>query len=667
MSGVLIGDYALQQVIGEGVYGRALLCRHEKSREPCVLKEISVAKLANVEKEELMNEASNLKLLNHPNLVKVKDTFFDKKGFYVVTENIDGGSLGSIIHSNSGCILPEEQILDWFIEVCFALKYLHDRKIVHRNLHSRNVLMTKYNVLKLSDLAFAKVLDHSTEYENANYGTPYNMSPEVCLGIDFSMKSDIWSLGVLLYELCTCRPVFAPDSVTVVKLLAGKQPKLPEEYTVDLSNLLVDMLQKNQEMRPTINEILDMPLIRDRVEMLLVTKARRLEFTQPRKARSFGRPNFGQKKPVLKKPKIQSQTKTKQHERVVKKTPPPEADLSGLEVCAVQNDPVSMMTKKVQPKYDVMSSAQSSAVSSRYSSYASGLTLDESLCQSKEEFDKLRAKEIRMRHKQLAEERIRIMKELSEEARNRKKNLDKLEAPFKKIKEKIHSKDQDSEEDMLLLAIEAAKPPPAVGQHKVHAPDRVRELDVLMELIRQRREEVQKTKVAQAKMAEDVIMIGSTEVSVDVPREKRKSALSSQRSVVVPDLEPVDADEDNDNVALAAIAKNLLDIPPTDDESATFGGFAPSSETGYFYCNGLPIDIPSIQDCDSMADRLDCIQQFLEQGLGIDGVEDAKQCISNIGYSDGTATDFKRVFSNRGLLVYFPFVEQYIFCEHYSD
>ena len=665
MACVVIGDYAVQQVIGEGVYGRALLCRHEKTKEVCVLKEISVAKMANVEKEELVSESANLKLISHPNLVKVRDTFLDKKGFYVVSENVDGGSLGEMIRRNSGCILPEEQILDWFIEVCFAVKYLHDRKIVHRNLHSRNVLMTKYNVLKVGDLAFAKVLDHSTEYDAANYGTPYNMSPEVCLGVEFSMKSDIWCLGVLLYELCTCRQVFTPDSIAVVKLLAGKQPTLPEEYTVDLSNLLNDMLQKNQDLRPTINEILEMPLIRDRIEMLLVSKARRLEFTQPRKARSFGRPNFG-KKPVLKKPKLQSQTKAKHHDKPAKKQPLPEADLSGLEVCAVQIDPASMMTKKVQPKYDVLSSAQSSAMSSQFSSFASGLSLDES-CQSKEEFEKLRAKEIRMRHKQLAEERIRIMKELSEDAKNRKKNFDKLEAPFKKIKERAHAKDQDREEDMLFMAIETAKPPPAVGQHAVTAPDRVREVDVLIDLIQHRREEVQKAKVAQAKMADDVILIGNTEVSVDIPKDKRKSALPSQRSVVVPDLESVDADEDNDNIALAAIAKNLLDIPPTDDESAVFGGFTASSETGYFYCNGLPIDIPSILDCDSMADRLDCIQQFLEQGLGTDGVEDAKQCIAKISYEDGTSDDFKKVFSNRGLLVYFPFVEQYIFCEHYSD
>lgn len=661
MAAVLIGNYSVQQVIGEGTYGKAILCRDEKSRQTVVLKEISLAKMANVEKEDIISESQNLKAMNHPNIVKTQTTFIEKKKFYVVNEFIDGTTLATIIKDANGLSISEQQILDYFIEVCFAVKYLHDRKIVHRNLHSRNIFVTRYNVVKVGDPAFAKVLDHSAEYDRANYGTPYNMSPEVCCGCEYSQKSDIWALGCLLYEMCTLKPVFALDKATesVMKILVSCQPEIPNIYSVDLNNLISSMLLKSADERPGINDILQIPIVRERIENLFMAKLHRLEFTEPMRQRTFGRPNLGQKPGTVKlsRPKIAKNEKKKIDTKPRK--PPAERDVSGLAVCAVGVDPMSMMQKRVQAKYDVMSSK---------SSVASGLTLDGS-CASREEFDEMRRKEIKLRQKMREEERAKVMKELSEDAKHRKKAYEQMEAPFKKIREKQLAQEKETqEEDKLFLTIEAAKPPP-VGTRAMKASDRQREVDLLIDLIKQRREEVQKMKVMQARMTDDVIMIGNMEVPVELPKtakEKQKSSQSSQRPLQVPDLESVDAAEDQDNLAIAAIAKNTFEIPPSDDEFSQFAEFSPSKETGFFYFSGLPIDIPGVEDCDSMDDRLDCLNQFLEQGLGQEGTEEAKQVVRSISMEDGSESDFKKVFSNKGLLAYFPFVEHYIFCENYE-
>lgn len=675
----IIGDYSLQQVISEGTYGRALLCREDKTRKTVVLKEISVEKMANVEKEAVEQEAANLVLMNHPNIVKVERTFFDKKAFYLVNNFTEGITVADLVKGAEGAPFGVGHVLDWFIEICFAVKYLHDRQIMHRNIHSRNVIITTYGVAKLCDVAFAKVIEHSPEYNHANRGTPYNIAPETCLGLEFTYKSDVWALGLLLLELCTTEPVFNGQGMShvVMRILAGVKPNVPEDYGPEISELVVGMLKREQTERLTIDEVLRSSAVRNRMEIYYAQKVRRIEATEPIRARNSGwqgqKPSLGQKKtakprvkdakskdPEAKKSKICPGRLGKPEEKP-KRLPPPPQDVSGLAVSAVGIDHNAMMVKKVVPKYDIMSSKCSSA--------ASGLRMDDS-CQSREDFDRLRVKDIEDRQKEREGERARVMKELSEDAKHRKKSYDKLEAPFKRIRDKAQNPaSSEHDEDELLMAVETAKPAPVVGMHFSKATERMRDVDVLVDLIRQRREDVQKSKVARARMRDDVVLIGNTEVAVDLPKSRQsaqRSAQSTQRSVVI-ERESVDGQEDEEILMLAAIAKNILDIPPGDHEAETVGNFIPSLEAGFFYFTGLPLDIPGIADVESMEERLDCLQQFLEDGLGSEGAESAKICVRKVSLESRDPAELRKVFSNNGLLVYFPFVEHYIFCEQFAN
>jgi NIMA (never in mitosis gene a)-related kinase len=98
--------------------------------------------------------------------------------------------------------ISEEYILNWFTQVCLAIKHCHDRKIIHRDLKASNIFLTKKGICKLGDFGIARVLSNTKSNAKTVVGTPYYLSPEIIQGRPYNSESDIWSLGVLLYELC---------------------------------------------------------------------------------------------------------------------------------------------------------------------------------------------------------------------------------------------------------------------------------------------------------------------------------------------------------------------------------------------------------------------------------------------------------------------------------
>ena len=112
------------------------------------------------EKKETLQEAKILEQLKHPNIVRFKEVFLTKKQkLCIVMEYADGGDLYKKMKDQKGQFFSENQILDWFTQICLALKHVHDRKIIHRDLKGQNIFMTKDNRVKLGDFGIAKVLN----------------------------------------------------------------------------------------------------------------------------------------------------------------------------------------------------------------------------------------------------------------------------------------------------------------------------------------------------------------------------------------------------------------------------------------------------------------------------------------------------------------------------
>lgn len=118
--------------------------------------------------------------MNHPNIVKFIEVFKTKKGkLCIVMDYCDGGDLQNRIKEQRGKIFSENQIIEWFTQVCLGLKHIHDRKIIHRDLKGQNIFLNKNGILKVGDFGICKILSNTKALARTVVGTPYYLSPEV--------------------------------------------------------------------------------------------------------------------------------------------------------------------------------------------------------------------------------------------------------------------------------------------------------------------------------------------------------------------------------------------------------------------------------------------------------------------------------------------------------
>lgn len=158
---------------------------------------------------------------------------------------------------------PEDLILNWFLQIVFALKYIHTHKILHRDLKTSNLFLCSNGVVKIGDFGISRILHGTLESAETIVGTPYYMSPEVCQNKPYSFKSDIWSLGCILYELCTLEHAFKANNLLglVYKIIEEKQDPIPDCYSSDLQRLLNGLLLKNSSTRLSLDKLLTMPFM----------------------------------------------------------------------------------------------------------------------------------------------------------------------------------------------------------------------------------------------------------------------------------------------------------------------------------------------------------------------------------------------------------------------
>ena len=260
--------YEVIRTLGEGGYGRALLvrCRTDPSKR-YVMKEVRLSALKPKEREEARREAKVLAALRHPNIVQYVDSFEDGRNFYIVMEYADGGDLAQKIEKRGRKLFPEEEVLHDFIQIALAIKYIHDRKILHRDLKAQNVFLMKDGTVKLGDFGIARVLDNTAQLCKTQIGTPYYLSPEICEGKRYNSKTDIWSLGCILYELCALRHPFDAANINglLMVIIHGKYKPIPGQYSENMKRLLAMLLTRNPEKRPSIKQVLGMPFIKNKL------------------------------------------------------------------------------------------------------------------------------------------------------------------------------------------------------------------------------------------------------------------------------------------------------------------------------------------------------------------------------------------------------------------
>ncbi|TDG95839.1 hypothetical protein EPR50_G00244730, partial [Perca flavescens] len=184
--------------------------------------------------------------MNHPNIASFITSFHERSSLYIVMEYCDGGDLMKKINMQRGVFFTEEQVVDWFVQICLGLKHIHDRKVLHRDIKAQNIFLTNGGMkAKLGDFGIARMLNNTMELARTCVGTPYYLSPEICESRPYNNKTDIWSLGCVLYEICTLRHPFEGSSLRqlVSKICRGRYSPAPSRYSYEL-RLLVTQLFK---------------------------------------------------------------------------------------------------------------------------------------------------------------------------------------------------------------------------------------------------------------------------------------------------------------------------------------------------------------------------------------------------------------------------------------
>ncbi|XP_033115917.1 serine/threonine-protein kinase Nek2-like [Anneissia japonica] len=262
-------DYEILYKIGSGSYGTCKKIRRKADGKILLWKEMDYGTMTETEKQMLVSEVNLLRELKHQHIVRYYDRIVDRSHstIYIVMEFCEGGDLSAII---SKCkrdrkYLEEDFVWKILSQTTLALQECHrrgsGRAILHRDLKPANVFLDANHNVKLGDFGLARVLSHDTSFAKTFVGTPYYMSPEQMNHQSYNEKSDIWSLGCLIYELCALSPPFTAvnQKALAVKIKDGTFKSIPHQYSADLNTLIFQMLKVNSILRPSIEEILKHP------------------------------------------------------------------------------------------------------------------------------------------------------------------------------------------------------------------------------------------------------------------------------------------------------------------------------------------------------------------------------------------------------------------------
>jgi serine/threonine protein kinase len=236
------------------------------------MKEINIKTMNQKEREDAVNEVRVLASIRHPNIIGYFDAFFEKDKLYIITEYAKFGDLHDKLkrRKQKRKTLSEDAIWTYFIQIVEGTKALHSNGVLHRDLKSPNIFLSSEAKVKLGDLGVAKQLRVGEKFTRTQIGTPYYISPEIWKKQSYNAKSDVWSIGCLLYEMATLNHPFDGNDQNQLarNVCKGTYPAISSSYSESMSAMIKKLLQVDPYKRPTCEEILQDPIISSRMHLL---------------------------------------------------------------------------------------------------------------------------------------------------------------------------------------------------------------------------------------------------------------------------------------------------------------------------------------------------------------------------------------------------------------
>ncbi len=250
-------DFEFLSKLGQGSFGVVYKVRRKADKGIYVMKQINIAQMNAHLRKEALNEVKILSSLDNAYIVKYYESFLEKNFLNIVMEYCEGGDLANLI-KNSLKALPESKVWKFLIQICTGLAYVHSKKILHRDIKSMNIFLSKNEDVRIGDLGVAKALAETGNFAHTMIGTPYYLSPEMCEERPYNSKSDMWAVGCVLYEMCTKRHPFEANNqaALILKIINGKYAPIPSSYSPELTDILNLCLHRDYKKRPGAKTIL---------------------------------------------------------------------------------------------------------------------------------------------------------------------------------------------------------------------------------------------------------------------------------------------------------------------------------------------------------------------------------------------------------------------------
>ncbi|CAM6128762.1 unnamed protein product [Calypogeia fissa] len=267
-----VENYHVVELVGEGSFGKVYKGRRKYTGQTVAMKFILKHGKSDKDIENLRQEIEILRQLKHENIIEMLDAFESPQEFCVVTE-FGQGELFEILEDDKS--LPEAQVQAIAKQLVRALHYLHSHRIIHRDMKPQNILIGAGGIVKLCDFGFARAMSCNTMVLRSIKGTPLYMAPELVREQPYNHTADLWSLGVILYELYVGQPPFYTNSVyTLIRHIVKDPVKYPDSISTNFKSFLKGLLNKVSQNRLSWPGLLDHPFVRETQDELLAREAR---------------------------------------------------------------------------------------------------------------------------------------------------------------------------------------------------------------------------------------------------------------------------------------------------------------------------------------------------------------------------------------------------------
>ena len=263
-----LSDFLFKGELGRGTYGSVFKALRRGKTKPYAIKVINMKGMTKKQLHDCSEEVRILSSLKNANIVKYLDSFVDAGKLYIVMEYVPNGTLYDF-YKNKREKAEENFVWKTLVSLCLALQYIHGKKILHRDVKSTNVFLDRTLKVRLGDFGVAKVLGASKKMAKTVVGTPFYLSPELCQGRPYNDKSDIWALGIVMYELCMRTHPFIADSPIQLsqKIVGGKFTPI-RGFSLEVVSIIQKCLAVSPPERPSASDILRLPIVQSKAREL---------------------------------------------------------------------------------------------------------------------------------------------------------------------------------------------------------------------------------------------------------------------------------------------------------------------------------------------------------------------------------------------------------------